>query len=285
MNVRPFALSDLERAARFADAARERDPFIEPFGERLPSLAHAERARLSLWRVLEGEGGELHGIALAVARDSASVDLYAAVDPRVRRQGFGGGLLAAALASRFTLRARVAEEVPAGRAFLRALGFAQRSAQLTLQVSLSGSRQPSQSRAFPRLPAAFRVRAARPSDEAALRTLLDEAWRGAPDVFAPRPDDEVFAGDRLLWLAERDGQPAGYLAARTLGRGVAIEELAVLPDARRHGIGRALVLHALQGARGAMLSVAEDNLAARALYESLGFTASSRRLVYEKKPL
>jgi ribosomal protein S18 acetylase RimI-like enzyme len=278
MKVRPFALSDLEAAARFCELARRRDPLIEPFGERLLRLAKTERARLSLWRVVEGESSELCGIAVAAERDAAALDVYAAVAPRLRRQGFGRALLAPVLELHKALRARVVEEAVPGRAFLSSLGFAEHAAELRMERRLLPSWQAPAS-------GTSNLRVAQPADEVAIRRLMQEAWEGAPDVFAPRPEDEVFADDRTVWLAQHDGRPAGYLAARKLGRGVAIEELAVLPGARRLGIGRALVLRAVQGAAGAVLSVAEDNGAARGLYESLGFTVSARRLVYERKPL
>ena len=73
----------------------------------------------------------------------------------------------------------------------------------------------------------------------------------------------------------------GYLSAVWLGRTLGIEEVAVLPEFRRTGIGRALVAAGLSGAAHAVLSVAESNRAARALYRSLGFTVSARRLVHE----
>ena len=50
---------------------------------------------------------------------------------------------------------------------------------------------------------------------------------------------------------------------------------------RRMGIGRALLAAALEGTAHAVLSVAESNGAARALYRSLGFSVSARRLVHE----
>lgn len=289
MNVRPFARSDLEAAALFCELARARDPCVEPFGERLPALANAERARLSAWRVLDGGGGEVRGIAFAAARATGSVDVYAAVDPRLRRRGYGRALLAPSLELSATLRARVPEQAAAGRAFLAALGFAERSAQLSLQLrgraAVSQWRPRPLASSQPLAPAAsqrFEVRRASAGDEPSLRRLSSDAWAGAPDLFAPLPGDPVFAADRILWIAERDGHAAGYLAATRLGTAIAIEELAVLPVARRLGIARALVLQALQGADGAVLSVAEGNRAARALYESLGFELRARRLVYER---
>ena len=60
------------------------------------------------------------------------------------------------------------------------------------------------------------------------------------------------------------------------------EEVAVLPEFRRMGIGRALVAHALSREQGAVLSVSEANKPARALYRSLGFTQTARKLVFER---
>ena len=57
----------------------------------------------------------------------------------------------------------------------------------------------------------------------------------------------------------------------------------VLPEFRRMGIGRALLASALDRAAHAVLSVAESNQAARALYRSLGFTLAVRRLVFEQR--
>jgi len=55
----------------------------------------------------------------------------------------------------------------------------------------------------------------------------------------------------------------------------------VLPEYRRMGIGRSLVVRALAGVQGAVLSVAESNVPARALYRSLGFRQTARRVVLE----
>ena len=56
----------------------------------------------------------------------------------------------------------------------------------------------------------------------------------------------------------------------------------MLPRFRRSGVGRALLVEAIRDASHAMLTVAESNHAARALYHSLGFTASARRVVCER---
>jgi ribosomal-protein-alanine N-acetyltransferase len=280
--VRPFLLSDLEAAAELCDRARKHDPAVEPFAHRLGPLATGPRARLDLWRIAQDEDGAAQGIAFAVVREPRSesappvLDVYAAVAPHRRRQGLGRALCRAVLGEPAVLRARVREEPPDGRSFLLALGFVESSAQLALSWSarpLSG-----------RPPAALRLRRAREDDSRALELLSREAWAGVPDAFAPSPGEvgRLFAeAHRLVLLAEADRGAIGYLSGVWLGDTLAIEELAVLPGFRRAGIGRALVAEALRSASRAVLSVAESNRAARALYTRLGFSPRARRLVYE----
>jgi len=288
VSVRELARGDLDLAGRFCDRARAADPLVEPFAQRLPIIAEGPRALLALWRVAQDEHGALQGIAFVALREplgergeSATADLYAAVAPDLRRQGLGRALcdpaLEWALGRRATLRARVHEDARAGQAFLLALGFAQTSAQLTLGWSARPVEAPT-------MPALRVKRLATGEALRDLERLSREAWAGAPDTFATRSDEvaQLFAEEgRLVLLAEPEGRAVGYLSAVWLGRTLAIEEVAVLPEFRRTGIGRALVAAGLSGAAHAVLSVAESNRAARALYRSLGFTVSARRLVHE----
>lgn len=69
-----------------------------------------------------------------------------------------------------------------------------------------------------------------------------------------------------------------------------IEAVAVLPEQRRQGVGRALMERALleahrAGKRRAALYVMEDNLPARRLYESLGFRVERRTGLAWARPL
>jgi len=289
VSVRELVGSDLLQAGELCDRLRAKDPTVEPFAQRLPLIAAGARALLDLWRVAHDEKGTLHGISFAAVRESratqgapgTTADLYAAVATELRRQGLGRALCAPALqwaaAHGATLRSRVRDDARGGQAFLSALGFRETSAQLTL--SWSGSRPQA-----PALPA-LRVRQLGPGEAAQdLERLSRDAWAGAPDGFATRSGEmaELFAEEgRLVLLAEADRRAVGYLSAAWLGKTLGIEEVAVLPELRRRGIGRALVATALPGAAHAVLSVAESNRAARALYASLGFSVSGRRLVHE----
>ena len=88
-------------------------------------------------------------------------------------------------------------------------------------------------------------------------------------------------GERIL-----TGVPAGYasVGAVAVGRGVRQGEwlgvycMAVRPEERRKGLGRAILrgLRAWGAGRNAYLLVTEANAAARALYEREGFTVAGR---------
>ena len=278
LTVRPFRLEDLDAAARFCDAARALDGAVEPFGQRLGVIATGSRADLALWRVAAGEDGGLYGLAFCARRDARTqpvFDFYAAVQPSQRRQGLGRALSEPAVTSGATLRVRVRDDAPTGRAFAKALGFVETGAQLSLQW-LSGKLE------VPALPA-LRLRRATARDEPVLQKLSNDAWAESADLLS-RPDEiaQIFGEQgRLLLLAESDGKSMGYLSAVQLGKTLGIEEVAVLPAFRRMGIGRALVVRALSETPAAVLSVAESNVPARALYRSLGFRQISRRVVLE----
>ncbi len=86
-------------------------------------------------------------------------------------------------------------------------------------------------------------------------------------------------GDRRTLLVVRQGRRVvGYVATERQHDGsLYLDYLGVAPTARRRGVGRTLVAEAVrrgaaQGMGSAHLSVRESNIAARALYRSLGFS-------------
>jgi ribosomal-protein-alanine N-acetyltransferase len=79
--------------------------------------------------------------------------------------------------------------------------------------------------------------------------------------------------------------PDGFILARAAGGEAEILTLAVVPAARRKGVGRALVRAAANhsqalGAAALFLEVGVDNSAALALYAGLGFTKVGARKAY-----
>jgi ribosomal-protein-alanine N-acetyltransferase len=86
-------------------------------------------------------------------------------------------------------------------------------------------------------------------------------------------------------LAVEQAEPAGFALARAAAGEAEILTIGVLAEARRRGCGRALIaaIEAEAKARGAaelFLEVADDNLAARALYLAQGFAQVGRRPAY-----
>ena len=94
-----------------------------------------------------------------------------------------------------------------------------------------------------------------------------------------------------LWLCAVDGKTvAGYIGSQTVLGEADMMNVAVSPDYRRRGIGRALVLaleKALQTQMQATvltLEVRDSNAPAIALYDALGFTQVGLRKNYYQHP-
>jgi len=89
-------------------------------------------------------------------------------------------------------------------------------------------------------------------------------------------------------IAQSAGHPLGFLLAQCAAGESEIINLAVAPEARRQGIGAALLGHAMarartDGAQAMFLEVAADNEAARSLYEREGFKLVGIRHDYYRK--
>jgi [ribosomal protein S18]-alanine N-acetyltransferase len=92
-------------------------------------------------------------------------------------------------------------------------------------------------------------------------------------------------------VAEFDSQIVGFLVGLEVYKGSAeqlrereILNVAVLPNHRRLGIGRALLEHELQEPAVYTLEVRESNLAAQQLYKGLGFAEIGKRPYYYQSP-
>ncbi|MCU0249492.1 MAG: ribosomal protein S18-alanine N-acetyltransferase [Vicinamibacterales bacterium] len=98
------------------------------------------------------------------------------------------------------------------------------------------------------------------------------------------------AGTAFIIVLRTGATPlAGYCAYRLVAGEVQINNVAVRPEHRRSGFGRALVEHALEhgraaGALTALLEVRRSNLAAQRLYLSLGFVQVGERRRYYSHP-
>jgi GNAT superfamily N-acetyltransferase len=139
------------------------------------------------------------------------------------------------------------------------------------------------------------IRLAEPADSDALAGVVaafrDHLQVGAPtdlDLRARLPN--LIADPSIEFaVAEFDGRMIGYTQTRfyaslwASGVEALLEDLFVLPSARGAGIGRSLLRHALERARGrgarvVGLTTNERNEPAQALYRSEGFQPQSARI-------
>lgn len=97
---------------------------------------------------------------------------------------------------------------------------------------------------------------------------------------------------RLALVTQEDGSSAlaGFLVARHLPPEWELENIVVAPQVRRLGIGRELMEALLIQARqtngtAIFLEARESNVAARRLYEKLGFTETGLRKAYYTNPI
>ncbi len=96
------------------------------------------------------------------------------------------------------------------------------------------------------------------------------------------------AGEKA-WLAEQNGNVAGFLVARVVAAEMEILNLAVRASLRRQGIAAVLLRAALlvgvqAGARRAFLEVRCSNTAAREFYQAHGFSPAGSRRNYYRGP-
>lgn len=93
-----------------------------------------------------------------------------------------------------------------------------------------------------------------------------------------------------LWLvAVQDGRAAGYVGSQTVLGETDMMNVAVHPESRRQGIAEALIQELIcrlreRGSRCLTLEVRQSNLAARYLYEKMGFQQVGKRPGYYRNP-
>lgn len=136
---------------------------------------------------------------------------------------------------------------------------------------------------------AMRIEEMRPEDlEAVLRVEVasfSEPW--TREMF----ESELIPGVSLALVARSDvGTLFGYFCGSIVGDECHISNIAVDPRVRRRGVGRKLLLSALEvasqhGARTASLEVRASNRAAQSLYRTFGFTVVGRRRRYYTRPV
>ncbi len=131
-----------------------------------------------------------------------------------------------------------------------------------------------------------------------LRSIADLDWRALHDPFigGPRRDERREAlmavwpalfesPDARLYVGERAGAFQGFAAVRIVVGEAELDAIAVEPEARGHGAGRAIFAHLIDDLRVSgvdrlALEVRASNAPARALYARVGMTEYGVRKRY-----
>ena len=132
------------------------------------------------------------------------------------------------------------------------------------------------------------------ADDVPLMRALEQQAEGAAH-WAEREYDALFAPDappRIALVAVSESgatQLYGFVIARCAVDDWEIENVVVAREHRRLGIATKLMRELLTqahvgGATSVLLEVRESNLAARRLYEKLGFSQQGRRSNYYREP-
>jgi ribosomal-protein-alanine acetyltransferase len=95
--------------------------------------------------------------------------------------------------------------------------------------------------------------------------------------------------DRMVLVLEEEGTTLGFAVGRLIDSDCELENIAIVAERQRMGLGRALMEELTKRARNAaatslVLEVRASNVAARALYEKLGFIQGGIRKAYYRDP-
>lgn len=110
-----------------------------------------------------------------------------------------------------------------------------------------------------------------------------EAARSAADTYARLLPDGFATPDNHFWYAYDGDRRVGFLWVEVTRDTAVVHNVAVEPDVRRRGYGRAIMLAAERWCHDNALTriglhVFAHNAGARALYEQLGFLETGRNM-------
>jgi mycothiol synthase len=146
------------------------------------------------------------------------------------------------------------------------------------------------------LPEGLKLQSFQPDhDEETLFTLYDETFRDAwgytkkdfSTWISQKKGDDYDPG--LWFIVWQDSKPVGFLMSRMQEDGLFIDLLGVKRDYRKHGIGKALLLHVFgiayqRNQKTILLYVDNDSLTnANRLYQEVGMWPHSQTSVYMKQ--
>ena len=129
-----------------------------------------------------------------------------------------------------------------------------------------------------------KIHIARPED---IPAILEIAKASFPDPWTEALFRQTLEQNSApFWCAGDGNRVLGYLVLSFCGDAVSIDDIAVHPAYRRHGIAGQLLNHAIQAYpdREFWLEVRQSNLSAIRLYHSFGFLQTGLRRRYYQNP-
>ncbi len=285
VDIRPYTSADAPAIVSFLASCHALDETIvavaAPTWASFTAMSFNRGARD--FALLETAGGEIAALLMSTRYPDGEATLRnfrIIVHPEQRRQGLGSRVLAYVVAQDpagdTTLQCSAPGAWVAGSAFLQGNGFT--SMNLDLEMCRRGAPPP----AFePPAPYTLRPYNATTSDDEAWRALHTDGYAGTHG-FQPMTADDPAAGrsapDFHMWFAEEGSAVCGLCETSATADGTAglVESVVVESQHRGNGLGRALVVAGLrtlagQGYDSVNLGVFDVNVAAKRLYESLGF--------------
>src|SRR5690606_20519177 len=133
--------------------------------------------------------------------------------------------------------------------------------------------------------ASGRRRMIEPVGAEAIETLAALHARAFDQPWSAAEIGKLLGNAAVFAMISRGRDPQGFVMAWTAAGDAELLTVAVVPEARRKGVGASLVTAAgvaalARGAATMHLEVAEDNAPARALYAKLGYEQAGRRRGY-----
>lgn len=240
MRIEPAITTSVAAIERCLEAVEDRDPLVIP-------VEFEPRDHPTAYVALDAS--EVVGVAwLRALGDASDPDVGHRVEIRVapshRRRGIGAALFTRVEVREHTLLASCDAGQQRARRFLEARGF-------TATGVIFVQRWDGELADVPR---AFRSVELDLGASGEVASLLTEA---SADSWPPPMFDAALLADpdTRIRVARLDGRPIGAIAARRIDGAWTIGGLAVTPDARRRGAGRALLCDLMREAAGEDLGV------------------------------
>lgn len=121
-----------------------------------------------------------------------------------------------------------------------------------------------------------------------MHSLSEIAALSFTDPWSERLFKEAFESvyTKIFTANDNSGEIIGYVVLSETGDDISVDDIAVLPDFRRMGIGRSLLKYSFNEyiERNFILEVRESNLSAIDLYKSMGFEQVGFRKRYYRNP-